>query len=132
MPSPWILPNESSGELANRHASASREQTAERLDRAWDRRWRRSGGLHGIGGSWRTRGSFGEDPHAWSQPPTLQARSPKFRRSEARIRNTAHADRRGRRGYPPRTGGCAGRGPATVTFHVPRGRKQELGVVGGW
>ena len=41
------------------------------LDRTWDRRWRRSCGLHGIGGSWRTSGSFGEDPHAWSQSPLV-------------------------------------------------------------
>src|SRR5207248_3274682 len=83
------------------------------------------------GRSWRTSGSFGEDPHAWSQPPARLARSPKFRRSEARIRNTAHADRGGRRGYPPRTGGCPGRGSAVVAFHAPRGRKQELGDAGG-
>src|SRR5260370_41880000 len=94
-PSPWILPHESSRELANRRASASREQTAERLDRAWDRRWRRSRGLHGIGGSWRTGRGFGEDPHAGSQPPARDARSPEFLRSQAGIRDTATYVRRG-------------------------------------
>src|SRR5262245_793715 len=58
-----VAGNESPGELANRHASSSREQVAQRPDRARDRRGGRGSGLHVIGGSGRTGGCFGKDPY---------------------------------------------------------------------